>query len=101
MEQPPDLRGSGFLVLANGDQYAANYDLSKALAPISKPGRWAENRRYRGVLNVFDYADRVIPAATHLVLDDGRRFALRSAAVTRRSGIFEIQTGVTAEAGAA
>ena len=100
MQQPPDLRGSGFLVLANGDQYAATYDLSRALAPISRPGRWAENRRYSGLLSVPDYADRVIPAATHLVLDDGRRFALRSAGSTRRDGMFEIQTGVAAESGA-
>ncbi len=100
MQQPPNLRGSGFLVLANGDQYAARYDLSRALAPMSRPGRWAENRRYHGVVSVFDYADSVIPAATHLVLDDGRRFALRSCDTSAEPGVFAVKTGVAAEVAA-
>jgi hypothetical protein len=97
MNPTPSLHGKGFLLLANGDRYAAHYSLHRALAPIPKVREHSENRRYRGVSERAGYDDLVIPAAARLQLEDGVLLPFRSCDTTTEPGVFEVQTRVIAE----
>ena len=97
MNRAPQLHGEGFLVLANGERYAAQYALDPALAPIPKLRGPLENRRYSGRLIVPDYLDRVIPAAALLELEDGMRLPFRSCDRSTEHGVFAVQTRILAE----
>jgi hypothetical protein len=97
MNPSPRLHGKGFLLLPNGDRYAAEYKLDRVLAPIPMIRERGENRRYHGVLSVDGYDDRVIPAAACLELEDGVRLPFRSCDMTSVRGVFAVQTRVPGE----
>ena len=97
MESFPQLQGNGFLLTAIGERYSTAYDLSREVAPVPNgTPNDPSNVRYRGVLRVDDYLDVIIPAATSLELEDGRRLTLRTCRAATRRGIFVVRTGVRA-----